>query len=607
MPRMRILSAAEQDRFERPPTFDSIERKRFFEFPRSAMDVAGELRTPASQIGFLLAYGYFRAVRRFFSPNDFHARDIAYVANVTGVSPDFSSETYTDTTRLTNHKRILELHGFRPFDDQAEAQVVTEIATMARVHLKPRLIFGRCIDFLIEKRIQVPRCRRLTDLIRAGLNRHRDDLVRTVEAHMTTEVRQVLDEMFTQEDGINRYRLTLLKKISQSMRPRKIAETAFDFETISDLYRQIASVLDVIDIGTAGMRYFAGSVSRSRIFQLKQRTTSDRHLHAIAFIAHQHHRLQDALVDMLLNAMSSFENTVKRDHKDQVFAQRQTMNKRLEIVLDSIDTNALHPLRQIRLLVEDDALTDTVKLDRIGTILDQGHEDTMAVLQKDIRESGSDDMQYRKILEAKSRPLQNRINPILRQITFTGDERRADLLAALAYFREKDGKLDPNMPLGFLTPDEREAVLSASDGFRTSLCKVYLFQHVAGAVKAGNLNLDGSYKYRPLDDYLISGDRWEKEKPELLARAGLSEFSDPRSVLDTLNKALHQEYLQTNQATADGSNPYLTVVAPGNFHVKTPGLGDVETEPMRSIMPKRLVPLSEALATVHQHCGMLDP
>ena len=27
---------------------------------------------------------------------------------------------------------------------------------------------------------------------------------------------------------------------------------------------------------------------------------------------------------------------------------------------------------------------------------------------------------------------------------------------------------------------------------------------------------------------------------------------------------------------------------------------------MRSIMPKRLVPLTEALATVHQHCGMLD-
>ena len=150
MPRMRILSTVEQDRFERPPTFDSTERKRYFEFPRSAMGVAEDLRTPSSQIGFLLAYGYFRAVRRFFLPNDFHDRDIAYVVNVLGLSPEaFSSETYIGTTRLTNHKRILELQGYRPFDDQGEAQTVTEIATMVRVHLKPRLIFGRCIDFLI--------------------------------------------------------------------------------------------------------------------------------------------------------------------------------------------------------------------------------------------------------------------------------------------------------------------------------------------------------------------------------------------------------------------------------------------------------------------------
>ena len=604
---MHILSEVEQDRFERPPTFNSTERKQFFDFPQSAMNVAQDLRSPENQIGFLLTYGYFRAVRRFFWPNYFYDRDIAYVANMLGVSPDlFSAQDYKGRTRRTHQRRILELQGFRPFDDQAKPQVVTEIATMARRYLKPRLIFGRCIDFLAEKRIQVPSTRRLTDLIRVGLKRHKDDLVRTVEAHMTAEVRQVLDELFMQEDGSIRYRLTLLKKISQSMRPRKIMETAEDFKTISDVYQKIMPVLADIDIDLAGIRYFAGTTMRSNVLDLGRRLDADRYLHAIAFIAHQHHRLQDALVDILINAMSTFENSVKREHKDQVFVERQSVNNRLETVLHAIDTNALDPLRQIRCVVEDDTLADAVKLDRIGTILDQGHEDAIDRLQKDIRESSSDDMQYRKILEAKSQRLQNRINPILRQIAFTGDDRTADLLATLAYFREKDGKLDPKMPLDFLTPDERKAVLNTSDGFRISLCKVYLFQHVVGAVKSGNLNLDGSYKYRPMDDYLISKDRWEKEKTELLARAGLSEFADPRSVLNTLNKDLHQEYLRTNRAASNGSNPYLKVVGPGDFHVRTPALGDVETDPMRSIMPKRLIPLSEVLATVHQHCGMLD-
>ena len=222
----------------------------------------------------------------------------------------------------------------------------------------------------------------------------------------------------------------------------------------------IMPVLADMDIDLAGIRYFAGTTMRSNVLDLGRRVDADRYLHAIAFIAHQHHRLQDVLVDMLINASSTFENSVKREHKDQVFAQRQSVNNRLETVLHAINKNALDPLRQIRCVVEDDTLADAMKLDRIGTILEQGHEDAIDRLQKEIRESSSDDMQYRKILEVKSQRLQNRINPMLRQIAFTGDGLTVDLLAALAYFREKDGKLNPKMPLDFLTPDERKAVLN---------------------------------------------------------------------------------------------------------------------------------------------------
>ena len=45
---------------------------------------------------------------------------------------------------------------------------------MARIHLKPRLIFDRCVDFLIQHRMQVPSAYRLNDLIRAGLHETAD-------------------------------------------------------------------------------------------------------------------------------------------------------------------------------------------------------------------------------------------------------------------------------------------------------------------------------------------------------------------------------------------------------------------------------------------------
>jgi len=72
----------------------------------------------------------------------------------------------------------------------------------------------------------------------------------------------------------------------------------------------------------------------------------------------------------------------------------------------------------------------------------------------------------------------------------------------------------------------------------TSLYKVFLFQAITTAIKSGDLNVEQSYKYRPMDTYLIDKDRWQREKGHLLERAGLTEFTDPASVLATLNSAL---------------------------------------------------------------------
>ena len=608
MPRMRILNAAEQARFEHPPVFDSAERKRYFDFSQSIMYAAQDLRSPANRMGFLLAYGHFRATRRFFSPEQYQERDIAFVARTVGVSPNaFSSEAYKDRTRLNHQKRILDLQGFRPFDAQAEAELITEIAAMVRAHLKPQLIFGRCTDFLIEKRIEVPGVRRLTNLIRAALGVHKSSLIRLVDTNLSLELRTMLDDLFVQEDGTNRYRLTLLKKISQSARPGRIKETVADLEILSDLYRQIRPVLECLDLGPEGVRYYAGGVQRSEVFQLQRRSDADRFLHAIAFIADQHHRLQDAMVDILLSVMQSFEAAAERDHKEEVFARRKTEDARLERMLDVVDTEILSPLREIRALVEDENTSDARKLEGIRAILDRDQEGVVDRLRGDIRKStADDDSEYHQILADRSVRLQNRISPILRRIALTGDASVANLMAAIAYFREKDGDVGPGMPLAFLTSAERVAVSNDPKGFRVSLCKVFLFQHVARAIKAGNLNLEGSYKYRPLDDYLISRERWDREKPELLVRAGLAEFSDPEPVLKELEAALHRQYETTNRAAREGTNPYLKIRAPGDFRVATPALEDVDSAPLRDILPKQhLVPLSEVLATVDHHCGML--
>ncbi len=149
------------------------------------------------------------------------------------------------------------------------------------------------------------------------------------------------------------------------------------------------------------------------------------------------------------------------------------------------------------------------------------------------------------------------------------------------------------------------AGINRDDGtFRPSLYKVFLFQHVTDAIKSGDLNLAPSYKYRPMDAYLIDKDRWAQGKDHLLERAGLMEFADPGPVLEKLDAALYAQYQATNAREAD--NPHLKFRADGTFHVAIPAMETDEPDPFGDLFPKRHdLPLAQVLETINNHCGML--
>ena len=67
MPRMQILTQAEELLFSNPPKFNHSDRKRFFEYPDELLKVAYGFRKEEHCVMFLLAYGYFKATKKFFS------------------------------------------------------------------------------------------------------------------------------------------------------------------------------------------------------------------------------------------------------------------------------------------------------------------------------------------------------------------------------------------------------------------------------------------------------------------------------------------------------------------------------------------------------------
>jgi len=549
------------------------------------------------------------------------------VARRLDLKPDsFSTVAYANRTRQRHENVILEFYGFKRFDGEAERSVILEIANMVQSQLKPKLIFFRCIDWVMFQRIQVPNYYRLTGLILSAFSQRKRDLSALIKQKLTPHTRKLLEELFIQGRDDNTteyteptedttsppsktvsYRLTLLKKLSQSTRPTKVRKRVEDLSDIAELHAQLAPVLLAMNLTHEGIRYYAGSVIKSQIFQLNQRSDEDRYVHVIAFIAHQYYRLHDNLVDVLLNVVQAFRNTSQREHKEQIYSQRKMRNENLTGLLSRLDDDVFAVIRKIRELTHDDHLSDADKVCKIRSLLKDGKDDKLADLKAALKEELSE-ADYFEVLESRSLRLQNRVTPILKALFFQAEPGAVTLMEAIEHFKEKDCAVSPAAPLDFLEPQERKSVIG-TDGekFRTFLYKAFLFMHTANAIKSGNLNLEQSYKHRSLDDYLISKDRWNQEKEQLLERADLTEFIDPKKVLRGLDKVLFEQYQTTNTNALAGKNPHLMILNNGQFRIATPALEEKDSDPLRQLFPKRhYVPLTEVLATVNQHCGFID-
>ncbi|MBV9224625.1 MAG: DUF4158 domain-containing protein [Acidobacteriaceae bacterium] len=330
MPRMKVLNALEEETFEMPPIFNTAERKRYFTLPAGLDELVEMLRTPTNKVCFILAVGYFRSRRKFF-PQCFRQADVEFVAARLGASSDaVDLNGYDRATSMRHQQAIGEFFGYRKFGDDAQLRLRREISSLVRSQTRPRLILLEAVQSLVRQKTVIPTYNVLANLIIESISQHKRLLIRIVEQRLSPAQRQLLDALLEKDvddsasdseaadNGsarLRRYRLTLLKKSFQSTRPAKIKANVTDFQLLRGLYVELESVITTLGLTHEGLRHFANSVIKAEVFQVTRRTAQDRYLHLLAFIAHQTFKLQDTLVETLLQAVQNALNTTRREHK----------------------------------------------------------------------------------------------------------------------------------------------------------------------------------------------------------------------------------------------------------------------------------------------------
>jgi TnpA family transposase len=620
MTTLTILSKDEITRFETPPVFTAEERKHFFTLPKWAEEIVNTLPKSESKIGFILQLGYFKATKKFYPKQVFHQADIAFIAKRLQITEPYHTELYTKSTLHRHRILIREKLGYSSFTPTTEALLAKEVDFLLPKQVRLKDIFEHLLQLFEQQRIEITSYYTLALIITTAFRRYENHLLTAIEKHLRGEDKQLLDRLLafaeepngtndTQEAKGKRYVITLLKRPNQSTKPAKIKENIHDLLILKELFEKLQTGITSLSLSPEMIQQYATIVIKAKISQIARRDEK-RYLYLLCFIIHQYYTLQDLLVDIILKVVQSADNTAKRKQKETYFAKR-TDRGNATAVLTGVVERAETFKQKVTQIVLEDNLTAEQKLAKLealvkqeDTLLPVDVRKTLALLKTDTKKLEKDG-DYYDALQDESLRLQQRVTEIIKHVTFNAETSRKGIMEAITHFVQTDGKIGDEPPTDFLNKKEKQIVLDSHKRIRVFLYKILFFQHIADAIKSGGLNLKYSYRYRSLDEYMISKEAWEQNRADYLKRAGLEKFTDCNTVLKSLEEKLDSQYATTNNNILSGANQYITIHGEHQFTLTTPKQEETN-EAAPDLFPQtHFIPLCEVLATIQKVTGFL--
>lgn len=397
---------------------------------------------------------------------------------------------------------------------------------------------------------------------------------------------------------------------NQSLAPSELKQSIEILLKFGQYFDAFASVLRELPLGDNATRYHALWLEKAQSQQLTQfKNRNSVYLRLLAFIKHQYSERQDLATDAFLKAATAVRHAVSAKLIKLDQERKPARTQALRVMTDahfsastfvsgvvgitqSKDATASEKYYKIESLVED-----------YLTNLEPARLDLSLIDEELIREEKNHS--YFEILESLSLRLQRRVSAIVKAVCFDPISSDRLLLEAIEHFVSTDGRLGTPLPTEFLTKREKEAVFK--DGILSiSLYKSLLFLHMASGIKSGQLNLVHSYRYRAIQDYLISENVWKEKRATILAQTGLSKHEDGEKRLADIKVSLEERYATVNTRHLAGDNDYLSISKKGRCRVRTPKTDYAEHSFIASTLSQPgIISIVDLLKVVNQATGFI--
>lgn len=597
---INILSANERKLFDSPPVFTLEKQQKYFLLDKELLQWLKTI-TPINQVVFVLMLGYARATTRFYSVLNFPQNDLAFVIKkLKHNNSKVNLQNYQQ--RMANYykSKIKTLLGIKSFDVTTAAYITDFIMSQSARATAPKEIFIEVVNQLRQQKIECPSYNRLATIISTEIVNFETKLFGSTTNILTDAQKTKLDDLIRFENGA--YVITRLKTINQERTPAAINASVADYCILQNTSRYLAESLSKLNIHKDTIRNYATWVRKASLFQIEQLSHARKYLYLLCFVEHQYLLRQDTLADIVLLSVRNSHNLVSGEEKEAAVKHLSLYQDSFNLLTTSRKSYK-ELVHKIKSVADSKSLSATDKITEITELIESYHaqQEGEATTDQQLETVNNeiDTNNYYNILMSVSQKLQNRVANIMRHLSF--EKNNTEIYKAIEYYQSKGGNVTKSSPATFMTIEEQNNLEDNSNKFLVSLYKILFFMHVAEALKSGIISLMPSYRYLSLESYLISSERWQRDKIKLLTEANLLDMQDLSKVLARLKLKFNKQLKITNKNISSGQNEHVKFDNKNKVIISTPKVDKPNLRPLAIVFNKcKYVPILRVLHDIQK-------
>jgi TnpA family transposase len=579
-----------------PHDISRSELLRFFTFSDNDRNEILQCRGDVNRIGFALLLGGIRLLGRF--PHDFELIPHSLITHICeqlfiNDIPLFISYPPKGRrpTRHEHTERIRTYLGLLNFTDSHKELVTAFVDQLVRQGERPHLLLNKTEQMLRQHHLVLPGVTVLERLIRTIRNKTEDAIYQELYVRLDSSTVEKILDLLEVKDG---EALNMFQQLSLASRGPSTDALEREMDSLEFVQQLLPSSLDLTDVNPHLLERLASIINGMSTQSVNQFNKTK----GVALLLCWLWRLRTQITDTALTISNDLIAGTLRRAKNRAQKEYKRQQKRYG------------PILKVCGEVIELVLDETIPVEKVRPeIVDRWSHTKLQLIAQECKELGQsvDDL-YMDLLRNKFSYIRRFSPRLLDTFVLKSTVANEPVLKAAQYLKEcnnQQRRFNPvDAPIEFVPKKWKDHVCPKQGEVDRGLWEICLLEQLRLSLKSGNVHVPHSRTFQPAETYLISREKWEKEKISIVVEHQLPlDFNNHWPKVESL--------LKENLRTLDQSYPdnkHLTI-ADNQLHIGrleklvVPSSVDALKKEIHNLIQRR--PLTDLLLEVHSWTGFL--